>query len=487
MDDQLDNDLKKRIAEVFENYEDTDADEGWLMLREKYPEKTKRRVAAWIWWAPAAALLLLFLGILLFKTNPKQQQVTVAKTPTGHLPIKEAEGQKKNKIMLDSTALQQSNQGIAQNAQKRDSSPGNTERKSNPVTRSDKEQKEIALNHQKNVNPAISKNPVNTAQTNNIPQTNTIAQTKIKDQGTTPEKAELTATAAPTNTTILPSNPKNEIIAQVDSGVKSSAKSNAVVSKPEVDMLGQQVNKPGKQSYADNNQGYKKQNTLSRDKTVNFAVYTTTYVNYAKGSSHQFNVGGGFTSDIQLTKNLQFSTGMSIGQNSLSYGGQPPAESAPQFPSSFYNVASPSLSAAKYTYLAGNANPSFKNYSANLVGLDIPLNLKFILDPKKSATYLLAGVSSGTYINEIYTYSYSNPSLFSANISQVQDQSTRNSFNGFYFAKTLNLAVGTGYMVGHNRIIVEPFLKYPLEGLGSQQLRFGAGGINLKFNFNGFK
>jgi hypothetical protein len=47
----------------------------------------------------------------------------------------------------------------------------------------------------------------------------------------------------------------------------------------------------------------------------------------------------------------------------------------------------------------------------------------------------------------------------------------------------LNLAIGFGYPVGNNRLILEPFLKYPLDGLGSQNLRFGAGGINLKFNF----
>ena len=39
MDDPLDNDLKKRIREVFDNYNDEHADEGWLLLREKYPER----------------------------------------------------------------------------------------------------------------------------------------------------------------------------------------------------------------------------------------------------------------------------------------------------------------------------------------------------------------------------------------------------------------------------------------------------------------
>ena len=49
MDDQLDNDLKNRIRDVFDNYEDEHADEGWLLLREKYPEKAKRRAVAWLW------------------------------------------------------------------------------------------------------------------------------------------------------------------------------------------------------------------------------------------------------------------------------------------------------------------------------------------------------------------------------------------------------------------------------------------------------
>jgi RNA polymerase sigma-70 factor (ECF subfamily) len=33
----------------------------------------------------------------------------------------------------------------------------------------------------------------------------------------------------------------------------------------------------------------------------------------------------------------------------------------------------------------------------------------------------------------------------------------------------------------------KPFLKYPLNGLGEQQIRFGAGGLNLKFDFKSSK
>ncbi|MEO6849726.1 MAG: hypothetical protein ABI203_03665, partial [Mucilaginibacter sp.] len=64
MDNKMDDELKKRIREVFEDFEDASADEGWLLLRERFPEKAKRRPAAWIWWGSVAALLLLFTGIL---------------------------------------------------------------------------------------------------------------------------------------------------------------------------------------------------------------------------------------------------------------------------------------------------------------------------------------------------------------------------------------------------------------------------------------
>jgi hypothetical protein len=70
-------------------------------------------------------------------------------------------------------------------------------------------------------------------------------------------------------------------------------------------------------------------------------------------------------------------------------------------------------------------------------------------------------------------------------LSQTTDQSLQQKFNSFYFAKTLNFSFGTGYRLAGNDLIIEPFLKYPIDGLGSQQLKFGSGGVNLKFSFQG--
>jgi hypothetical protein len=61
------------------------------------------------------------------------------------------------------------------------------------------------------------------------------------------------------------------------------------------------------------------------------------------------------------------------------------------------------------------------------------------------------------------------------------------SFNNFNFAKTLNLAAGFAYPLGKKHLQIEPFLKYPLGGSGSQELQFGSVGINLKMNIQSFK
>ena len=73
MDDQIDDKLKKRILEVFEDFEAPSADEGWLLLRQKFPEKKDRRPAAWMWWSAAAAIVLICFSIVLF-TNSNQDQ-----------------------------------------------------------------------------------------------------------------------------------------------------------------------------------------------------------------------------------------------------------------------------------------------------------------------------------------------------------------------------------------------------------------------------
>jgi len=128
--------------------------------------------------------------------------------------------------------------------------------------------------------------------------------------------------------------------------------------------------------------------------------------------------------------------------------------------------------------------PVVSAYNVSLTGLDIPLNIKYEFNPQKNDSYILAGLSSGTFITENFTYRYDNtPNAFGVS-SNLPDATTKRSFSRFDFARTLNLSIGMGYQISkQNRLIIEPFLKYPLSGLGSEQIKFGAGGLNLRFKF----
>jgi len=452
MDDQFDKDLKKRIREVFDNYEDTTADEGWMLLRGKYPGKAKKRPIAWMWWSSAAALLLLFLGILWLKQSPEKQQhfAAIKKAGSNTAPIRTPDANN-GKNTVDNTATQQPDHTLASAMNHNATVKSSGAAPPNKAAISNKNQELLTANSSNNpANKKPGNSPIVNDQNNNSPAANTSANATT-----------LVSAVKPADTN--PTSPLNA--ARSDTGNRSASGSNVIAAKPGINM--QQPDKFNKQLLADNSKETK-QKGLSKNSFVRFGVYAATYFNYAKGSNSQFNVGAGLSADISLSRKLKVSTGIAIAQNSLSYPGQPSFSTPAGInlaPLSVY-----SASALQYSV----SEPSFRNYSANLVGIDIPLNLKYTFDPGKSETYLLAGLSSGTFIDETYTYSFNN--------AQAQSQSTRNSFSGFYFAKMLNLAIGTGYRIGNNRLIVEPFLKYPLEGLGTQQIRFGSGGVNLKFS-----
>lgn len=497
MDDQLDNELKKRITEVFENYEDTSADDGWLKLREKFPEEKKRRVAAWYWAGMAAALLLLFLGILWFTTSETNNQLQLGnKKPALKHQAEPATQIATNAGKANTDSLH--NASITrQAAAMNDTEQAAAQKTSKPATQITANDKQEAIAATPQQNTTVRKNSrLENGQTGRSApvKTETIAATQSTSKGakqsglqiSAPAKAAIIAGVQPQNNASAPAGLQNPVKGQVDSAVRVQSQA-VVANQPGIDMRSEaknkaQVSKTIDEMFEQDKRATnrKEKKTSKEDKIINLGVYAATYFNYAKGSSNQFNLGAGITSDVKLTRNLKLSTGVSVGQNSLTYAGQPPQQSNLSY-NSIAAATTSNFSPAKMLYTA--SAPTFKDYSANLVGLDIPLNLKFVFDPQKSGTYILAGVSSGTFINETYTYSYSTPSLYSANVSQVQNQSTKDSFNGFYFAKTLNLAFGTGYTIGRSQLMVEPFIKYPLDGLGSQQLKFGAGGVNLKFNF----
>ncbi|MBS1522721.1 MAG: hypothetical protein JST50_17110 [Bacteroidetes bacterium] len=483
MDDPLDNDLKKRIREVFDNYDDGHADEGWQLLREKYPKKARRSPVLWLRWGSAAAVLLLFLGILWLNKRPEKENKLVGNKPgINHPIVKSIEPQKNSNTITDKT-----NNADAKLA--------------DSVINSLQTQK--LANNKLLATRSLKKNITKANKpSTDIETSNAIANNNIFNKGIAGNNEPAVNNATQNIAAIKPAKTiekQNVGIAKtdnnaskVDSSVNVTAQSMAVA-KPKngVNML-DQSKQPDKTVFADNQVPKNKKDQGLRGRTVSFGVYAATYVNYASKSNNQLNEGIGISSDIRISRKLNLSTGVAIGQNSLNYNGQLPPEQSKLLASA--NSSANSLASGRASALAAPAysansffaaTPSLKNYTASLVGLEIPINLKYKFNPEKNATFVSIGVSSGTFVNETYTSTYNYTTPFASNLSQTTDQSLQQKFNSFYFAKTLNFSFGTGYRISGNDLIIEPFIKYPMEGLGSQQIKFGSGGVNLKFNFQG--
>jgi hypothetical protein len=509
-DDQLDDDLKNRIKQVFDNYEDYTAKEGWLLLREKYPEKEEEnRVIFWLWRvAGVAAILLVLLSIGLWLNYHPVNKESIAfrtkKVKNADSAVSATSAIAKNKNeRADTTANTAANQqqanvvkpaygaatgttSVAANTAASTHLSANKNTAANSVAATT-----VGVPVYSPVYPSANKNTA----------ANTIAATTGDASVYSPASPSVNKKIA-ANTNKVDSSAKTGIAYQLT----SKAKTNNSVIDSSVTIANNKtgftliptgpIKKPtennqpktlatappakGMQALFDRESKAAPVTEEKQliDKKVVFAIYAGSYVNYAKGSNKQFNTGGGITSDIRLTENLSISTGISIGQNTLSYNS---SVAYPQIAMALATTSSHNFAAD------GNALPALvptsKDLNANLVNLDIPVDLKYTFTQRKGTTYVAAGFSSGTFINETYSTTYNYNVGNNASGQQSQD-ATHKTFDSFYLAQMVNVSFGVGYPLGKNQLIIEPFFKYPLNGLGDQHILFGSGGINLKFNFD---
>jgi hypothetical protein len=139
------------------------------------------------------------------------------------------------------------------------------------------------------------------------------------------------------------------------------------------------------------------------------------------------------------------------------------------------NSASPASSSPPPSALLINS------YHAKLIGFDLPLNLKYLFLQKKNTIYLSTGFSSNFFISESYTYGYN----YKNNTNKGAEQEATSRFKSLDLARVINISVGLEHpLKNKTRLSVEPFLKYPLSGLGSHDIRYSAAGLNLKFGLN---
>ncbi|MCD8740281.1 hypothetical protein LT679_06670 [Mucilaginibacter roseus] len=467
MKEEFEDDLKRRISEVFDQYDDAGADEGWMLLRQQFPAPANKRGVTRLWWISAAAVILLCLGIglwLRFDKADESDAIALNK------PVKPKTGKPQTAERIEAEPVKKGSEVPQTTTGKVNQNNNNTNiaggfTPGEPV---------LAMSQR-----AINNKQAVTAYKRGATENNLVADGPMESTVNRGKKDSVISTPR--------SQAAVEQYASATVPAQKPATTADVVKPPFVKQPDEANQKPidrlFARDYANNTQ--KKQDQKD-DKLVNFGVYAATYVNYAKGSDNRVNVGAGVSSDFRISKNLKLSTGVSIAQNSFNYNVSSPAE-LPAVAADASMVANSLRAADEKGFNTSIAPPALQNYNASLVGLDVPLNLKFEFDPDKNDTYISAGVSSGTFLNQSYNYRYSYSSI-TRDDNRVVNEKIEQGFGNFYFARTLNVAFGVGYPLGKsNRLVIEPFVKYPLDGLGAQQIKFGAGGINLKLNFQARK
>lgn len=405
--------IADKIREVFDNFDDPAADQGWQELRKKYPETNRRPLL--FWFSSAAAIMILTSLFFLYKDDQKQEKIFADRNFSS--PARSDDSVKSEELPLN-----------------------------NEITDTVASEKVIT-----DVKYALVINRNQNRASQNIISTTNLFAVK--------EKPEL-------EDNHKENKPLLSNLSEPDQEEKSDtmvlAQKNIGEVKPQI-QLNNSETKDTKEK--------RLKSPKNRDKNIVLGLYAGSFINYAEGSESNINLGAGFSSDFRINNRLKLSTGINLSKNSLTYN--------EDTPSNAYGSFQPSSAFATSTLI------SVSNYQAELLNLDIPVNLKYSFSPGENSTYIQAGLSSGTYLNERYAISFSNfNSMIGASFSQ-DEQVVSKKLNHFDLMRTVNLSFGFTTKIGKNQSIgIEPFIKYPLGGLGSENLRFGSSGINVKMNFN---
>jgi len=187
-------------------------------------------------------------------------------------------------------------------------------------------------------------------------------------------------------------------------------------------------------------------------------------------TTSSFNYSGGINADYDLSRSFRLSTGLQVEhQNVINESSDNPAWLPPG------------------------------QTQAELVDLDIPLNItwKFLIR-KSTCYYLSGGISSVIYLSENYTTtSYTQKMVPTVEMNggvpdvnyqlenvKTTEQITADPLNTFDFAGRINIMFGFEQHLSSRLFLhLEPYIKIPVSELATENLRYTISGITCKISF----
>jgi len=479
MKENFDNKFSQKVKEVFENRQEPYNPEDWEKLKAK-KDKHKDRFLFWLFGKSAAVILLFIIiggtgGVVLYNML---QNTTTPINNEGEIIIGNTNSNKNTKDSITPDSLR----NPIHNSYKRNIENTINESKNN-ITKTDG--KNDIKNNGKvddisnkrnlnNLNQIIKKRKVNESNTIvSIQQKNNNQDKKLLSEQTTNSSVE-----------------KDSVDAQINKAkiaVIEQESSESLKNLQNIDSL----TSTDKLLIADSNKSIrldslpKKDINLvleeiprgkSKNNSVTFGVAVSPIINYDQANqSPNIGFGGGVLLEIPFFKNFDIYTGLLVTNQKINF--------------------------QENTLLEIASGIQLKSKEAVLTGLDIPINLKYNFVMNKNKMFVAAGLSSVTFLKENVesTFQVSNTVLIEtvdnfgnpiilSNVENTFEKETETlgSFNNFHFGKIINLSFGVELPFKKKRqsLIIEPYFKYSLGSLTSEQINFSSGGINLKLNFN---
>jgi len=429
MKEKFDHKLVNKIREVFDSHQVVFNPQDWEKLKEKLPEKKSLVPVFWLVAKAASVILLIALGSYflwngLFNTEP----------------------QKINKEPIVK-AMPNSQEDINEN-QKQTIDSGN-------YIIQEYLSEETVANQNSNKNDQ-------TAAEKTLDQSDQIAELAVADSN---HPSELNiADINNMDSLILPVPETTDIFADIRSQMNDSViEPNNITIQPAVAQLGIPPEII--------------ENEPQRKQKVRLGVEFASFTNYSpENITPSINYGGGVTADISIKKRFSFNPGLIVSVYNMEFSdNQNIINKSDQTFSSLDNLI--------------ESDPEIKPSEISLTGLDIPINFQYQFIQRKSSDYFIElGFSSLLYLSENFSYSFAtlsdtpNPSgVFEVEESTTKEIATSGS-KTFDFAKLINFSVGWDYRLSKRMdITVNPYLKYPVSTLTSGDIKFGSGGLKLKF------
>lgn len=194
---------------------------------------------------------------------------------------------------------------------------------------------------------------------------------------------------------------------------------------------------------------------------------------YRPTNSSAWSYSGGVTSELMLTEKISISGGIALAKQG-------------------FEIANNGVDITQESEID---EIGIKKY-ADLITLDIPINTRYYFKNSNAGeSYISFGISSFIYLQESVTTSTrqvievisqeNGIPVVTREVEESETKNTQKAFTNLDIARAVNISIGIERSVNNSlSFIVEPFMQIPIGTLTSEKIRFGTGGMNVRFKLN---